>query len=147
MGDNMNKGYDFFMCTVQKCINKRNHLLKNKAKEYGINAPEADVILFLSKHDISMAAEIVKECSISKAFVSKLMIGLMAKKLITITKDENDKRCQNIALTEKAKKIAEDLDSKCGEFLTGISAEITDEEKQVMIAVFKKIEKNLGKLS
>ena len=147
MGDYMNNGYDFFTCTVQKCINKRNHLLKNIAKEFGINAPEAEVILFLSKHDMSMAAEIVKECSISKAFVSKLMIGLMAKKLITITKDENDKRCQNIALTEKAKKIAAELDKECEKFLIGLSAEITDEEKQVMNAVFKKIEKNLEKLN
>ena len=142
----MNCEVDNFLDTVKKCVEKRNAVLRGKAEEFNISQGEAEVMLFVWEHGADKAAEVVKQIGISKAFVSKLVIGLLSKRLITVTKDETDKRCQKIKLTPSGEEIARELSRAGKAFMSELHNGFTDEETNALKGIFKKIEHNLVKI-
>ncbi len=136
--------YERFIKVAHKNIAVSNEVIKNKAQEMGLSYGEATAIMFFAKNpQLSTAAHMVKECGVSKAFASKIMLSLMKKKLVTITTDQKDKRNHIITLSKTAVDIAEAVEKAFYEHLAYVMGGLTDNEENVLSHIITKLEKNI----
>ena len=142
----MNTRYDRYIKIISKSLHQRNKLLKAKAKDLGLSEGEAVALMFFYKHSgMDNAADMVKECQVSKAFVSKIMISLLAKKMITIEQDKKDKRARNITLTHQARQKAKILINAMVEHLDQMFEGLTPSQIEELDRIFDIFQQNTDK--
>ncbi len=140
----MTSKYDKYIQIISKSMHKRNEIMKSKAKELGLTDGEALALMFFYKHStMNNAIDMVKECHVSKAYVSKIMLGLMAKKLITINTDTKDKRVRNIKLSKVAKDKAEQLCTSLEKYMDQV---VKDLPRQQLDKIFKILDTNIDNI-
>lgn len=127
-----------------KHINDLYYALSTKASdECGITKPEADILAFLYNNPTcDTAKDIVKLKGFSKAYVSKAVEPLLDKGLITVYVDKNDRRCQHLKLTEKAKPIVIQLHKMQSQFIDKITNGISKEDIQKYLEVIEQFAVN-----
>lgn len=113
------------------------------ANECGITKPEADILTFLNNNpSCDTAKDIVKLKGFSKAYVSKAVEPLILKELIKVEVDKNDRRCQHLKLTEKAKPIVIKLYNMQSEFVEKITEGIDSKDIEKYIEVMQLFSQN-----
>ncbi|MBP3361413.1 MAG: hypothetical protein J6N52_11200 [Clostridia bacterium] len=146
----MNEDFDLsrFMLLVKNCSSFFDGFLNKIADGMDISAPEARTLLLLNDNpELDSAFKIVNSGPpVSKSYVSKAVSGLASKKLITLTKDENDKRIQHIKLTEAAEPIIKQLSEARDRLICFLVEEVTEEEKDLLTSIMKKVEEKAKKL-
>ena len=103
-----------------------NHALK----EFGITSAEYIFLLYLYREDGLTQEEISSYISIDKAATARAIQSLKEKGYVIKAKDDMDKRCNRVFLTEKAKNNENEIRRRVwrwSDFLTeGIDEETTD---------------------
>lgn len=140
----MNTDYDKYLKIIGESMRVRNKIMIQKARQLGLSEGEAAAIMFFYKNkSMDNAADMVKECCVSKAFVSKIIISLLSKKLITIEPDKHDRRARNITLTEAAEQKAKALDLVLINYLDSLFHGITTAQIHELDKIFDIFEKNI----
>ena len=114
------------------------------AKEIGITKPEADVLIAVTfNENINQGRDVAKLKGFSKSYVSKAVAKLLDRGFISLVLDESDHRCQHIIINAKANEIIAKLQEKHKYVTDKLSKGITDEERETVTSVIKKIKNNI----
>lgn len=114
------------------------------AKEIGITKPEADVLIAVTfNENINQGRDVAKLKGFSKSYVSKAVAKLLDRGFISLVLDESDHRCQHIIINAKTNDIIAKLQEKHKYVTDKLSKEITDEERETVTSVIKKIKNNI----
>lgn len=114
-------------------------------KQYDLRKIEIEILNFISncgEHDT--ARDIANLQYISKAHISNSIEDLTKKKLITVIEDCQDRRYIHLSLSEKAKPIMEEIEAIRTEIFRILFDGVTEEEREVIIRISKKIVNNIG---
>lgn len=114
-------------------------------EKYSLRPVEIDIIMFLHKHDIDTAKDIIQSNHLSKAHVSKSIDNLKAGGFIEIVEDENDRRVLHINLTDKAGEVIEMANEVFEECRKIMTRDISQEEMDTVNNVMKKVIDNINK--
>ena len=90
------------------------------------------------------ASDIAMQSDVSKALVSRSVKLLKEKDYITATVSEEDKREQELALTEEGKKVAELIDEANRRYFATAFANFEQNEKEVLRALLDMMMRNLN---
>lgn len=136
------------MLLVKQCSSVFDSFISKQIAELGITMSEAHTLMFLTDNpELDSAFHIVSNGPpISKSYVSKAVSSLASKNLITLSRDESDRRIQHIKLTDEAKPIVKILGDARDRFINYLVGETTDDEKEILISVMLKIEERVQKL-
>ena len=126
---------------MRKLLDKKSEALTQK---YGVRNVELEILLFLYHSPCgNTAKDIVEEKNLSKAHISKSVDNLRAKGFVVLIEDENDRRKRHIELTEMAVEAAKEMMEVHDECKQIIMQYVTEEEKEVMNRVMKKMLRSL----
>lgn len=113
--------------------------------KYNLRKIELDILYFLSIYlHYDTAKDIVAFKSLSKAHVSKAIDNLCQQNLIDTTMDCDDRRCNHLAVTEKAKPIIDEINQIRNEIFQVIYHGLSEEEKVLFIEIAGKIACNIS---
>jgi DNA-binding MarR family transcriptional regulator len=126
---------------ISKIITNRMNLV---GKKYNLSSMETKALLFFSVEDHpSTACEFSKTTLYSKSNVSKALDNLSKGKLITLESREDDRRYQEVKLTEAGFLIAKDIRKSINPIIQKLSNGITDEDRKVMYPILHTVRKNI----
>lgn len=125
----------------KKLYEKISNLITEK---YGLHKIEIEILLFLKKGNYDTARDIAENKYFSKAHISHAIEHLTECGYLVGTPDEQDRRCVHLKLTEEAEPVCRELSELMEKLKSIIYKDITEEEKQVMIQVAKKIAHNIN---
>ncbi len=114
--------------------------IESAADECSLSKPEADMLLFFANNpSFHSAADAAKYRGVSKAYVSKALTQLLDKGYISTEVDANDRRCQKIAVTEKAAKAVTVLRSAQEGFARMLTVNMSESERDEMLRLMEKM--------
>ena len=114
-------------------------------EKYGLRPVEIDIIMFLHKHDIDTAKDIIQCNHLSKAHVSKSIDNLKAGGFIEIVEDVNDRRVLHINLTDKSGEVIEMANEACAECWKIMTRDISQEEINTVKSIMRRVIDNVNK--
>lgn len=79
------------------------------ATKYGVSLVESRCIRKLHENKQLTVNQLAREMSLTSSRVTRIIDGLVAKKVVIRTSGENDRRVYNLSLTPKGEKLANDL--------------------------------------
>ncbi len=122
-------------------------IIKEEAGALGLTRPEADVLLFFANNpEFYSAVDAARFRGVSKAYVSKALVRLADKGLITASVDENDRRFQKIFVTKKAASIVVKLQNAQQRFARVITRHLTEEKKKTLIGLVPILLENVSQV-
>lgn len=125
----------------KKLYDKRSNRITEK---YGLHKIEMEILLFLKKRQLDTARDIAETKYFSKAHISHAIEHLMECGYIKGQPDEQDRRCVHLILTEEAEPVCEELAGLRMEIMNIIYRNITEEEKEVLLRVARRIAHNMN---
>ncbi len=111
--------------------------------KYGLHRIEIEILLFLKQEERDTARDIAEMKYFSKAHISHAIEHLTECGYLTGTPDAQDRRCVHLTLTGEAQPVCEELSRLRDGLMEIIYRGITEEEKQVMRRVARKIACNM----
>ncbi len=136
------KNAAFFFSAYRKLLRSYTDFQLNALEDYDLSPNE--IVVLSSIETTPTASEIASLSDVSKALVSRSVRLLKEKKYITATVSEDDKREQELALTEEGKKIAELIDEANRRYFATAFANFETNEKQVLKALLQVMMRNLN---
>lgn len=121
---------------------KANMFWTLELKEYGLSAAEYPVMLRLYRSDGITQEEISREVQVDKSAVTRVLQSLMAKGLVERRRDENDRRCNRIFLTDQAEKYRNQIEALRECWGETLQRGMTEEEKQIFMRLLSKAAEN-----
>lgn len=92
---------------------RKNQIYLNAAmKPLNITTAEQPILMYLYRHDAVSQEEISAYLQVDKALTTRTVQSLLEKGLVTKKKDEKDKRCNKISLTQKGQDMREAMVEK-----------------------------------
>ena len=136
------KNAAFFFSAYRKLLRSYTDFQLNALEDCDLSPNE--IVVLSSIETTPTASEIASLSDVSKALVSRSVRLLKEKKYITATVSEDDKREQELALTEEGKKIAELIDEANRRYFATAFANFEANEKQVLKALLQVMMRNLN---
>lgn len=121
---------------------KANMFWTFELKEYGLSAAEYPVMLQLYRSDGITQEEISREVQVDKSAVTRVLQSLVAKGLAEQRKDENDRRCNRVFLTDQAEKSRVRIEALREGWGETLQKGMTAEEKQTFMRLLSKAAEN-----
>ncbi len=116
-------------------------------KKYRLTKLNANALLFFSGEEKPPIASEFSKCgSYSKSNVSKAVSDLAQKNLIIVESSREDRRFQNIRLTEEGQKIAGELRDSIEPIINKLSANISCEQKKLMMSFMSQLKENIDEV-
>lgn len=125
----------------KKFYEKMSNLITEK---YGLHRVEIEIMLFLKKGRGDTARDIAENKFFSKAHISHAIDKLMELGYLTGEPDRHDRRCIHLILTKEAEPVCREIQQMREKIMNIICKDITEEERQVMGQVAKKIARNIS---
>lgn len=117
-------------------------------KKWDMTRSEVDVLLFLYNNPAyDRAADIVTHRGMAKSHVSMSVASLVARNLLERLNSPEDRRTTHLRLLEAGKIIAAEAREAQLQFFEQIYGGISQEERNAMTAVIRKVHKNIETLS
>lgn len=114
--------------------------IETAAARCELSKPEADMLLFFANNpSFHSAADAAKYRGVSKAYVSKALTQLLDKGYISTEVDAHDRRCQKIAVTEKAAKAITTLRAAQESFSQMLTVNMSETERDEMLRLMEKM--------
>lgn len=124
--------------TARKLINEQLQPLR-------LTSAEGNILLSLFHSDrVLMQEDLVAQLEISKPAVSRSLVSLEKKGLITREKDAVDKRVYRVKLTDEANQIGLQVQKIYEEIFTLASQGVPEEKIDDFIEVFRQVAENLN---
>lgn len=137
-----------FESVVYINLNKYKHLndarFEKFMKKYKLRKIDIEILVYLSNIDEhNTARDIVASGMYTKGHVSQSVKRMTEMGYVTSVVDKEDMRIQHIVLTKKAKGIMGEIIDIKTEIEEKIMKGVTEEEKEVLANVMKKIYENI----
>jgi len=142
MKDNKQIGY------YLKMIHNSMENIKNKNLEkIGLTSSQCEILLYLClKKDIEVnQRDIEKNFNLSNPTINGILNRLEYKKFITRNISDKDSRCKNIKVTKEALELYSKMENVAKQMEYILTKDITEEEKEVVFRVIKKMYDNVCK--
>lgn len=122
-------------------------LVNEKLKPLQLTSAEGNILLhLLTQSDALCQEDLVAELDITKPAVSRALVSLQNKGYVTRSKDKRDRRIRRIFLTERAKEVGPQIEEAYNEVLSLAASNLTEEEIQRFIQVFKEVSESFSQL-
>ena len=126
-----------------------NHLMFQKAllteiKDTGLTSGQPKVLDYLRNHDGAVQKEIAAMCNIEPATLTSVLLGMENKNLIVRKMLGGNRRSLYVYLTEQGKALAERVTVEFSKIEVNAFSGFTDEEKEILIALLRKVNKNMN---
>lgn len=115
----------------------------NKLAKYDITISQIGVLVELWIEDGQTQKQIADKMAIMPSTLTGLLDNLSSKKFIARREDKSDARIKRVFLTEEGKEFREPSNEVIKEMDSIITADLSEEEKQMIVFWLKKIYKNL----
>ena len=125
----------------KKLYEKMSNLITEK---YDLHKIEIEILLFLRRGQYDTARDIAETKYFSKAHISQAIEHLTACGYLVGKPDVQDRRCIHLLLTENAEPVCEELLKLRNDLMKIVYKDISEEEKEVMRRVAKKIARNIN---
>lgn len=114
-------------------------------KKYDLKKVEIEILNFITNcGENDTARDIATIQYISKAHISNSIDHLAHKKYISVIEDCQDRRRFHLRLTETAKPIIDEIEMIRNQIFEILFQNVTEDEKQVLIRITKKITQNIS---
>lgn len=113
-------------------------------RKYGLHKIEFEILFFIYSTRLNRAKDIAENTRFSKAYISNAIENLTSSGYLICVKDNNDKRCIRLQLTDKSYAIINDIADFYQHMLNIITKDVTQEEMDTMNCIFEKIVKNIN---
>ncbi|MDY3918655.1 MAG: MarR family winged helix-turn-helix transcriptional regulator [Candidatus Limivivens sp.] len=114
-------------------IFRKSQLYWNQAlKEADIGAAESPILLLLYRGDGRTQEEITQEVGVDKSAIARAVQALETKGFLARRKDEADRRCNRIYLTEKAESYREAAEAAKLQWNTILQNHMSEEEQEML---------------
>lgn len=137
--------YDFVNLglKLKKMLEKKSEYLM---KKYDLRKIELDILFYLYREkDNDIAKDIMIKMCISKAHISKSVENLKLRHFIYLKEDEKDHRIYHLKITERACEVIKEFSLIHDECLAIIMNGISDEDKETIKRVMKKVFDNVNR--
>lgn len=124
--------------TAQLFSNCHEKEIRHAAK-YGVSIGEFRCLRILFQKKALTVNQVAQEMSITSSRVTRIVDGLVAKKLVRRLSDKNDRRVFNLSLTPKGEKLANELTQEHIKIHEQIIRQIPEESHQLTIEVLSQL--------
>lgn len=125
----------------QKLYNRKIEVLR---EEYNLRKVDIDILYFLFKSGKNNTSKDISDLNLfNKGHISQSIGRMENQQLIYPIRDQNDRRCMHIMLTDKAVKIVEEITALRKQMYSIILKGVTEEERDVLLRVSKKVNENI----
>ena len=126
---------------LQKIYNQKIEALR---KEYSLRKVDIDILYFLYKSGEHNTSKDIGDLNLfSKGYISQSVSRLEEQQIIYAIKDEEDRRCMHIMLTDRAEGIVEEITALRKQMYDIILKGVTQEERDVLFRVSRKVNQNI----
>lgn len=136
------------MINLNKFRKLNERKLEDVMKKYDLRRIDMDIIICLATYgkDMRTAKDIASMELFTKGHISQSIKRLKERGYITVSKDENDMRMQNLYVSESTKSIIKEVCAIKEELEKTVFAGVTEEELETMKEVFRKICSNINNI-
>lgn len=133
----------FFLCNIRNAIINRANLT---AGQYGFTMRQFLVVSYISQHADEVVTQKTLEDTmhLSNPTITVLIQNMMKKGLIYREKVPEDGRKYRLRLTDKARETCDQCSTAMTQDNVNVYNGVTEEEKQRLFSIFRKMEANLG---
>lgn len=110
-------------------------------ERYGMLRTEWRILFHLGIHGEMTAKQICTLASLHKTKVSRGVTALEAKRLLTRSTDEFDRRHEQLSLTKQGQKVYTDLHNAAQTYEARLTSALSDQEIATLKSVLKKLAK------
>jgi len=136
MPDQNNKPYSVELAEITaRLFSNCNEKEIRHAAQYGVSIGEFRCLRSLFHKNEPTVNQMAQEMSITSSRVTRIVDGLVAKKLVRRITGETDRRIFNLSLTPKGEKIAAELVQKHIKIHEEIICQIPEDSHQLMIEI------------
>ena len=130
---------------IAKIYCKGSAIISKELQEFGLGSGQYPPLLRLYQQDGISQEELAKRLLVDKATITRAIKKLEAENLVYRIRDEKDKRCYKVYVTEKALDIKEEVFKKIHVWDETLKQSLTKEEEAQMIYLLQKITDSLMK--
>ncbi|BBF43708.1 transcriptional regulator, MarR family [Lachnospiraceae bacterium KM106-2] len=116
-------------------------------KEYEVSAAEYPVLMILYRQDGRTQENVVSELAIDKSAITRVVKSLEEKGFIERKKDEVDKRCNRIYLTEKGHLLKKPIEKGIMEWNGILQKDMSNEESDEVMRLLNQMVDNIQEQS
>lgn len=121
-----------------------NRKIESLREEYHLRKIDIDILYFLYKSgEHNTSKDICSLNLFNKGHISQSVDRMVKQQLIHTVQDAEDRRCVHLVLTEKAVGIIGRATELRGQMYSMILNGVTEEERQVLLQVSKKVNQNI----
>lgn len=140
MSEQVQKSYSVELAEITSMLFANcNEKESRHAAKYGLSAVEFRCIRKLFEKEQLTVNQMAQELSLTSSRVTRIIDGLVAKKLVNRVSGENDRRIFNLSLTPEGEKLAQDSIKDHIKIHQEIIKQIPEEYHQSMIEILKKL--------
>lgn len=124
---------------VSQLYRKGNSFITKELSRYGIGSGQIMFLLQLYNKDGISQEELSENLNIDKGTTARAIKKLEEEKFLIRLRDEEDKRAYKIYLTDKSREIKEHVYEVLYNWDDMISKDITEDERENLVRILKKI--------
>lgn len=134
-----------FLAGFRRTVKRYDRCLEDIRVRYGLSQTEVTIISFLHNNPgRDTARDIVELRMLQKGNVSAGVESLIAKGLLSRTRDRNDRRRQRLRLQESAAPIVAEIEGVKGRFYRRLFDGFTEEELRQYVDMNRRLQENLS---
>lgn len=143
----LNPNGNAFLVSFTKAKKTYKKFISPTLNDLGLTHNEFEILVFLQENlEYNTAKDIVEFSGLSKGLISRSIESLLKKDMITIKKDENDKRVFRLYISKSAEETISILNKISNEFCRLLLKGLQDEELIAFDSILNKMIKNLNNL-
>lgn len=120
--------------------------ITNIREKYDLKKIDVDILYFLrNSHEHNTSKDINALNFLNKGQISQSVYNLQQKGLIKAIPDESDRRCMHLMLSEDGYRVVQNVSDAKKKLYMAIFADITEDEKEVLAGIARKIKNNIEK--
>lgn len=142
MPDQSNKSYSVELAEITSMLFANcNEKEARHAAKYGVSIVESRCVRTLHEKKQLTVNQLAQEMSLTSSRVTRIIDGLVAKKMVVRESGENDRRVYNLSLTPKGEKLANELIEDHIKIHEQIINNIPEEYHHLMIEILQQLNK------
>ncbi|WP_300350892.1 MarR family winged helix-turn-helix transcriptional regulator [Clostridium sp.] len=143
----LNPNGNAFLVSFTKAKKTYKKFISATLNDLGLTHNEFEILVFLQENlEYNTAKDIVEFSGLSKGLISRSIESLIKKDMLTISKDEKDKRVFRLYISSSAKETMNVLNSISNEFCKLLLEGLQDRELLAFDIILNKMIKNLNNL-
>jgi DNA-binding MarR family transcriptional regulator len=143
------KNFELFATTIAQISKSIQKIKSREMSKFGLRGAHVMCLFFLKQNERGLtAAELTELSGLDKGAVSRTLVELEDKELITCPEPENKRRYRvRLTLTEQGKKLTEKITEVIEASVDIAGRGLSDIEKAIMYKALCSISENLKKLA